>query len=309
LLAWTHQSMFAALNSWTAYMDEMDRQRELMFKAANMWNKQLIVRAFNQWVDELQQAHLRHDAMYRAMYRWATRTLSQAFNAWQGKLDYENEESVMIAMQHYKFSSLSAYLAYWRVLTQVTLLRDANDSSNKLKADAHRDNVLLLRAFQAWDDHVNDVRVEAPAVPEPVATPPPPEPVDTGPTSRIARAVDPYGLFSCIVGRTTYGKQDRALYYVVAVTLEGRTSYDLNKRYRDFDLLHTVVMERFGAILQSIPDGPPALPPKKSFTKVNPEFYENRALELHSFLQKLIAVPEVAASEELCEFLQFHTYL
>merc|ERR1712216_3752 len=124
-----------------------------------------------------------------------------------------------------------------------------------------------------------------------------------------ALACDPYGLFSVIISRTTYGKQDRALYYVVEVTLEGRRKYELNKRYRDFDLLNSVLNERFGRILRAGAGGTtPTLPPKKSFTKLNPEFYESRALELHQFIQDLIAYPEIAASGEICEFMQFHAF-
>ena len=125
--------------------------------------------------------------------------------------------------------------------------------------------------------------------------------------SKIARGADPYGLFSVLINRTTVGKQDKTLYYVCDVTLEGRTKYSMNKRYRDFEVLNNVLLERFEAILRG-PDAP-KLPSKKHFTKINPEFYEQRALQLHNYMQELIHLPQIASSEELCEFLQFHSNL
>merc|ERR1712072_71030 len=131
-----------------------------------------------------------------------------------------------------------------------------------------------------------------------------------GPVNRVALACEPYGLFSVILNKTAASKQDRATYYVAAVTLEGRRKYELSKRYRDFDQLMATLTDRFAHLMRGGASGGnvPTLPPKKSFTKLNPEFFEGRTLELHQFIQDLIAIPQIAASEEMCEFLQFQNY-
>ena len=42
-----------------------------------------------------------------------------------------------------------------------------------------------------------------------------------------------------------YGKTDRALYYVMDVSFEGRAPYELEKRYRDFDNLYATLQDRY----------------------------------------------------------------
>jgi hypothetical protein len=301
--------MRAALNTWQEHMVQMRKQQDVLYKAVMCWDRIGTLRALNQWNWQLQQAQIRQEVMYKAMFRWASNSLARAFDTWRFKAGGEisEEESLMMAAQHHKFSCLSSYLSHWRVITQVSLQQDMYASDKRALADQHRDISYLRTAFLNWNHFVSENVSEAPSASPAVS--PQLLPSSNEPISAIARAVDPYGLFSCIVGGTTYGKQDRALYYVVEVTLEGRTTFNLNKRYRDFDVLNNVVTDRFGAILRNVSGGAPALPPKKSFKKGDPDFYENRTAELHQFLQQLIAISEIAGSEELCEFLQFHAHL
>merc|ERR1711935_755596 len=158
--------------------------------------------------------------------------------------------------------------------------------------------------------HLQSIREISEKSPEPTPTPkrsPIVKATDVGLASRIARGVDPYGLFSVLINRTQAGTADKSVYFVADVTLEGRTKYTLNKRYRDFEILNNVLLERFESILRG--SNSPTLPPKKNFSKINPEFYKDRTNELHSYVQDLISHPQIAGSEELCEFLQFHSNL
>merc|ERR1719199_1013919 len=183
----------------------------------------------------------------------------------------------MIAAQHYRFSSLSAALAHWRDYHEALRRLESSAMQDGYKADLHIRQSRLVYGFTAWMEFMRAAALSAQSSPVPVVTPPvqrttPRSPSIERATSRTALACDPYGLFSVIISRTTYGKQDRALYYVVEVTLEGRRKFEINKRYRDFDLLNTVLSERFSRILtQGVGGTTPTLPPKKSFTKLNPE--------------------------------------
>jgi len=341
VLRWQHRHLAACLSSWRSHADEERvlrqiyswvsfhwEQREARYafnlwryqsrhskassdtksisKALRMWTNQSLSKSLNKWRDALEEAKRAQEIMYKALFRWASKNMLNAFTIWRDNAAsaYDIEEATMIAAQHFKYTYLSSYTSYWRVVAQVILHRMSNNDYNKGKADTHRNSALLRKWFSAWDDYV----VLGKSKPAPAAIVSP-KSIVVAPalpagalTSRIARGVDPYGLFSCIVSRTAYGKQDRALYYVVNVTLEGRTQYELNKRYKDFDLLNSVVFERF----RGGQGGIPTLPVKKPGTKLD---LEGRVGELHQFLQDLIAVPEIAASEELCEFLQFSAYL
>jgi len=307
LLSWTHQALRAGLNSWYAYLEELKRQHDLLFKAACMWSRIIAVRALNLWHWQLMEAQRRQELMYKAMFRWAHRALVASFDTWRINCSGlgDEEEGMMIAEQHWTFSNLSVFLFWWRNFLDAAGMRSDED---RLKADEHRRRMLMQKAFLGLVDLVSQPKPAKSPTPSPPVSPPK-ELARAGPHSRVARAVDPYGLFSVIINRTAYGKQDRALYYVIDIKLEGRTEYDLNKRYRDFDLLNAVLTDRFAGILRSSTKGMPVLPPKKSFTKLNPEFYEQRAQELHQYIQDLISFPEIAGSEELCEFLQFHAHL
>merc|ERR1711959_680988 len=247
------------------------------------------IRAFNQWLWQLEQAQARQELMFKAMFRWAHKDLSIALDAWRVNTAAWSgqDEALLIAEQHYRFSSLCTALQYMR------------DSLAASQEEANR-------------KHLESIRTIAEKSPEPTPTPTPKRsPVvkaqEVGLASKIARAVDPYGLFSVIINRTHVGKADKSVYFVADVTLEGRTKYSLNKRYRDFEILNNVLLERFETILRG--SNSPTLPPKKAFSKINAEFYETRALELHTYVQELMAHPQIAGSEELCEFLQFHSNL
>eukprot|EP00656_Telonema_subtile_P005774 TRINITY_DN12638_c0_g3_i3.p1 TRINITY_DN12638_c0_g3~~TRINITY_DN12638_c0_g3_i3.p1 ORF type:complete len:106 (-),score=22.95 TRINITY_DN12638_c0_g3_i3:20-337(-) len=73
----------------------------------------------------------------------------------------------------------------------------------------------------------------------------------------------------------------RDRYYTVQVRFAAGQSYKLEKRYRDFDQLNTTLTERFASVLRG---GAAMFPPKKPFTKLNPEFYESRVGDLHTFM-------------------------
>jgi hypothetical protein len=312
LLAWTHKALLAGLNTWQNYILEMQEQKALLYKSTVMWTRGALVRAFNQWRWVAEAAAEQKELLYKAMFRWAHKALGEAFNTWLNEAAgmTDMEEAIMIASQHYKFSALSAALAHWRDVNQALRQQASSSTQDVYKADHHLRESRLREGFSRWL-MFHDAVASTQSSPAPVVTPPPARAVSpsTAPTSRTALACEPYGLFSVIISRTTYGKQDRALYYVVEVTLEGRRKFEINKRYRDFDLLNTVLSERFSRILtQGVGGTTPTLPPKKSFTKLNPEFYESRALELHQFVQDLLAYADIAASAELCDFLQFHTF-
>jgi hypothetical protein len=299
LLAWTHQWLRSGLNSWNVFMDQMRYQQELLYKAACCWSRIGAVRALHTWQWRLMQAQTAHELIYKAMFRWAHRSMAFAFDAWRVNIN-NAEESILIAEQHHKFSNLSISLVYLRMHREACQNRGARDKDAE-KADQHLRLSYLRYGFDMWG-HFKQSNKSATPPPESLAVP------SSGRTSRMANAVPPYGLFSVIVTHTAPGRQDRALYYVIEVTLEGRTHYVLNKRYRDFDVLNSILMDRFAMVLDKVSQKGgtvPTLPPKKSFTKLNPEFYETRCQELHQYLQDLIAIPQIAASEELCEFLQF----
>jgi len=313
LLAWTHQSLHQGISTWLDYMDDLKRQQELLYKAASMWSRIFAVRAINQWRSTLLDAQGRQEMMYETMFKWAHRVVFDAFNRWRdAAYAYQNEdEAYAIAEQHYHYSNLSSTLMFLRYAAT----QGDDFDSDKAKADRHAREQSMRGAFIAWDEFMrNRPKPKAPdpapaPVPAPAPTPSRRDLARGGPASKKALAVDPYGLFSVLINKTAAGKQDRALYYVVQVTLEGRNTFDLNKRYRDFDVLNSVLQERFASIFNSTTKLVPVLPPKKAFTKLNPEHYDQRAHDLHQYIQDLVAHAEIAASEELCEFLQFHTHV
>lgn len=172
-----------------------------------------------------------------------------------------------------------AYMARNAALRQI---------QDQYKADSHRRYSGLRGSFDAWKQDVSLVERTALKV-------------DQTASKVLAQACHPYGMFECCITGTIYGKADRHLYYVVQVDFVGRPSYKLEKRYRDFDLLNTTLSERF--VLRGA-----AFPPKKPFTKLNPEFYESRVGDLDSFMQEVIKHGEIGCSGELCEFLKFQDH-
>jgi len=288
---WIHRHMAAAFNTWHEKAMQLAWEQQQLYRGACLWSRQGAVKAINSWraLAELQAQQM--ELLYKSMTRWASSKLTAAFNTWLAKAQGERiHEMMLIAVQHFRYASLFVVLDHWRDITSAenTNLTDA------YKADSHREYSALRASFDGWKDEWSEN-----------ASSRKPQIVDQSrPTNVLAKACEPYGMFQVSITGTKYGKTDRALYYVLDVRFEGRGPYELEKRYRDFDNLYSVIQDRWsGADLSQV-----TFPPKKPFTKLNPEFYESRAHDLHVFMQDIVANNSIAASSELCEFLEFNQH-
>jgi hypothetical protein len=262
-------------------------QRRQLYRSACIWSRQEAARAFNSWrgYAEWEMEYL--EKLYKAMFRWAHMSTSLAFNTWLAKTRDSDDESMEIAAQHYKFASLFVVLDTWRDMVYQSMMAQSDGLQDASKADAHRDRSLLRAAFLFWKPTETTLVVD-----------------QTEASNVLAQACHPFGSFEVSVTGTLYGDSDRALYYLVQVDFTGRKSYNLEKRYREFDVLNSTLAERFSGTLKS----GTAFPPRKPINRLNPEFYESRVADLHKFMQDLIRHKEIAASGELCEFLEFQNY-
>lgn len=294
---WSHKHAAKAICGWHAFQQLMVWHHGQVYRGACLWSRAQATRGLVKWHEQAAIQQEQVEALYRAMFKWAHSRLSAAFSTWFMKAQAERmDEMLLIAMQHYRYASIFVVLDHWREMALQGTHRDMAHRENGFKADSHRRYSALQVAFEEWKILWLDKQSPAEVLVD-----------QSSPENVLAQACHPYGMFSVSINGTTFGKQDRALYYVILVKFEGRAPYELNKRYRDFDVLNNTMNDRFGAILHSGPNSP-QFPPKKPFTKLNPEFYESRATDLHQFTQDLIRHREVAASGELCEFLEFQNY-
>lgn len=294
---WGQVQTTKAMTKWHQDWKELSWIRLQTYRGDCLWSRVWAVKAIVKWHDETRMHQETMEALYQAMFRWARSSLSAGFATWRLKAQNERvNETLLIAVQHFRYASIFVVLDHWRDAVQQLGQRESHHVQNNYKASSHHRYSVLRLAFDSW----KEVWLEDQVIPEQLVD-------QSGPTCLLAQACHPYGMFSVSITGTMYGKQDRALYYIVEVNFEGRPAYELNKRYRDFDVLNSTLRERFANVLRVGP-GSPSFPPKKPFTKLNPEFYESRASDLHQFIQDLVKHREVAASGELCEFLEFQNY-
>jgi hypothetical protein len=288
---WQHRHLSAAFNTWYSKAMQLAWEQQQLYRGACLWSRQGAVKALNTWRAQTELLLLQTERFYKAMVRWAHSQLFAAFNSWLAMVEGERaHEMMLIASQHFRYASLFEVLDHWRDLVQA----ESGLHHDNYKADSHR-NYSAMRAYlDLWKEDWSEWRKNS-AVEE----------VDQSDERLVlAKACEPYGMFQLGITGTKYGKTDRALYYRLEVMFQGRETYELEKRYKDFDSLNSILHDRYKAEELS----GAAFPPKKPFTKLNPEFYESRAHDLHLFLQNIITKPAIAASPELCEFLEFNQH-
>jgi len=295
---WGRKQAVKTTIKWSERQRTVAWMQAQSYRGACKWSQRAAVKAFTKWYEltALQQEQM--ESLYKAMFRWAHGKLSACFGTWNFKAQQgRQQEMMMIATQHYRYASIFVVLDHWRDVVHQLVQVELHHVQNSYKAASHRRYSALRTAFEEWkEDWVDNNDLDEQLVDQ------------SGPANILAQACHPYGLFAVSITGTMYGKQDRALYYVVQVSFEGRAAYELNKRYRDFDELNSTLKERFSSIMRAGSPDSPIFPPKKPFTKLNPEFYESRATDLHRFMQGLVTHKEVATSGELCEFLEFQNY-
>jgi len=85
--------------------------------------------------------------------------------------------------------------------------------------------------------------------------------------------------------------------YTILVTL-GDQSWSILRRFNDFSHLHE-------ALCRSFPHFPGRLPPKKWFGRFNPEFLQERKVELQQYLDSVTSLPGfLERSQEGCVFFE-----
>merc|ERR1712086_743405 len=144
--------MRAAMNTWQYYLLELERQEDVLRKSGMCWFRIGALRALNQWHWQVEQAQIRQELTFKSMVRWISNKMTQSFMTWRHNAGgaEEEEEAVMIASQHFKFTSLAAYLSFWRVITDISLQNDTLASDNQEKADDHLNYGYLRKAFSNW---------------------------------------------------------------------------------------------------------------------------------------------------------------
>eukprot|EP00656_Telonema_subtile_P005773 TRINITY_DN12638_c0_g3_i2.p1 TRINITY_DN12638_c0_g3~~TRINITY_DN12638_c0_g3_i2.p1 ORF type:complete len:932 (-),score=236.49 TRINITY_DN12638_c0_g3_i2:414-3209(-) len=291
---WVYRKLSAAFNTWHSKAMKILVQRQQLHRAACSWSRQGAVKAFNTWRLETMHQLDAIEKVYKAMFKWAHSSLSAAFNTWLSKAQDERMgDMIDIATQHYRYASIFVVLDHWRDVTNAVVGAMDVGLHDEYKADSHLRYSILRGGFDSWAE-VWRYGDRSPVTVD-----------QTKPSNVLAQACHPYGMFEVSITGTMYGKADRNLYYTVQVRFAAGQSYKLEKRYRDFDQLNTTLTERFASVLRG---GAAMFPPKKPFTKLNPEFYESRVGDLHTFMQDVIAHSEVAASGEMCEFLKFQDH-
>jgi hypothetical protein len=276
-------------------------------KATLYWRNAQVHAAFDTWreVTQYELRKFQQSAMHRVLGHWQHRHLSAAFNTWYSKamqLAWEQQQLYRGACLWSRQGAVKA-LNTWRAQTELLLLQ----TERFYKAMVRWAHSQLFAAFNSWLAMVEGERAHEMML---IASQHFRyaslfEEVDQSDERLVlAKACEPYGMFQLGITGTKYGKTDRALYYRLEVMFQGRETYELEKRYKDFDSLNSILHDRYKAEELS----GAAFPPKKPFTKLNPEFYESRAHDLHLFLQNIITKPAIAASPELCEFLEFNQH-
>lgn len=92
------------------------------------------------------------------------------------------------------------------------------------------------------------------------------------------------------------------VFYTIRVNyLPSALSWTIDKRYSNFDDLHSELASKFISI--------PTLPGKTFWRRTSNEFLEERKQQLDEFLKYIISRPEILASEELRAFLRINDYI
>jgi hypothetical protein len=295
---WSRKQAIISTTRWTEWQRTVVWMEGQAFRGACLWSQSRAVQAMKRWQELTSRQQESMESLYKAMFRWAHGKLSACFVTWHTRAQQGRQHEMMvIAAQHFRYASIFVVLDHWRDVVNQLAQVEHHHVQNNYKAASHRRYTALRAAFEGWKDEWMDNQ----GVDEQIVD-------QSGPRNVLAQACHPYGMFAVSITGTMYGKQDRALYYIVQVSFEGRQLYELNKRYRDFDELNSTLKERFSTIMRPGSANAPMFPPKKPFTKLNPEFYESRAADLHQFMQGCVSHREVAASGEMCEFLEFQNY-
>ncbi|GAQ83243.1 PX domain containing protein [Klebsormidium nitens] len=124
---------------------------------------------------------------------------------------------------------------------------------------------------------------------------------ESAPVSPDASGVLPAGGWNRVLGRVVGAKMEESggkafAVYTIAVADSDRSSWLVQRRYRNFEALHRR--------LKDLPQYKLKLPPKRFLgPNLDGSFVLERRAQLDKYLQDLLAVPSVAESHEVWDFL------
>jgi len=100
--------------------------------------------------------------------------------------------------------------------------------------------------------------------------------------------------------RTAKDNGKPCVFFILEVSGDdARESFQVPRRYRDFDQLDKMMTEEFAHLKSVLP----CLPPKKSFGSLDPHFISNRKVTLERYLGDLMQIPQVDQCMQLKAFL------
>merc|ERR1711959_612619 len=91
--------------------------------------------------------------------------------------------------------------------------------------------------------------------------------------------------------------------YLIVVSTSAST-FEVPRRYKDFDNFDRLLRETYPALAPQIPD----LPPKKTFGTMDPHFITNRRITLEQYLQTLLRDNTIANSPLMGNFLAARSF-
>jgi hypothetical protein len=108
------------------------------------------------------------------------------------------------------------------------------------------------------------------------------------------------GALRIVRTRTAKDNGKPCVFFILEVAGEdGNDSFQVPRRYRDFDHLDKILREKYSRLSAVLP----SLPPKKTFGALDPHFISSRKRSLEQYVLDLMEIPEIDFSQELQAFL------
>merc|ERR1711990_346934 len=101
---WVNRVVAAAWNTWTSYVEDLQRQKASARNALLRWRHMQLHLGFNTWRSLLMDGIRRKNAMLRAVLRWGGSELFAAFGYWR-----ETAEKIRVAELEFRAYLTKSY--------------------------------------------------------------------------------------------------------------------------------------------------------------------------------------------------------
>ena len=249
---------------------KLEAQRKLAERASGLEVQRLA---------DIEEAELQADLQQEADLIWFKKSAAKALRTWQG-LTRLGLYSVRLN------ETASISWRYHKMKAAILELRQYAKYINAEKREATEAHAAALKelAHPAVSVNVQPLSAVPPHRRSPMTSP--------GSSTAVKDVRIPRT-------RTARDNGKPCVFFVLEV--QGRdenSSYQVPRRYRDFDHLDKMIREKFSFI-----DDLPCLPPKKSFGALDPHFISSRKITLQQYISDMLQMSELKQCDELCAFL------